>query len=80
MTDEKIKVVQIEPCSFGPWDFHIAVVKSETWKEVLEEVERELDSQWTNREDENGDGWGGLEIKVKCKYMTQEQLDEITEE
>jgi len=80
MPEDRIRVIQIEPCSFGPWDSYIAVVKSETWKEVLEEVEREIDAQWTNREDETGDGWDGLELTVKCKYMTQAELDEITED
>ncbi len=80
MHEDKLRIIKIEPCSFAPYDTHIAVIATEDWSEVLQEVERELEAQWSNRADDPSvDPWDGLEIKVKCGFMTPSQISEITE-
>jgi hypothetical protein len=73
---DKIKVAVVEPCHFAPYDSYFALVTDGTWRDVLDLVEEELDAQYSNNKADGKDPWDGVELTIKCKYMTQAELDE----
>lgn len=50
-------------------------LKLDTWEEVLDEVERQLDNQFCSN-----NGHDGVELKISYKPLTDDELEELREE
>lgn len=75
---EKIKCFEISPSSDSRYDSMI-VKDDGTWKPIKDAIEDLLENSFLESEDE-GVPWKGVEIKVKCVEMTQEDFDTLSEE
>ena len=78
MSEEKIKIALITPSTDTPYDSLIVECKSGTWRELLEAVEREIDTQFSCL-DENGQLWSDLHLKIEFSEVTREWLDMRTD-
>ena len=67
-----IKVYEITPAYSDRVD-SIVVEAGNTWKPALEAIEQALENQY----DDEDVTWGDIEVKVKCGYMTRQQIDEL---
>ena len=76
---DKVKIALIEPCSDAPYDTLIVECETDTWAEIMAAVENELDAQFAYLED-NNQTWGDIEVKVKCREVTRDWIDEHTEQ
>ncbi len=76
---EKIKVYQLTPSRMTGLDSIIYREDTDGWRGVLNQIELELDTQWSNNEDDNGEGWDGIELNIKCFHITEDELLEMTE-
>lgn len=53
----------------------IVDLKKDTWEEVLDEVERQLDNQFVST-----DGHSGVELRISFKPLSADELEELREE
>jgi hypothetical protein len=75
---DKVKIAFIEPCTDAPYDKLIVECKSETWSEVLQAIEQELDAQFSYLDD-NAQKWSDMSLKISFSEVTKEWLDKHTE-
>ncbi len=67
-----VKVYELTPGHTSLVD-SIIVEAGTTWKPALEAIEQALEYQY----DDEDICWGDIEVKVKCGYMTRQQLGEL---
>lgn len=78
MTDElrsrKIKVYEITPSGDSRFD-SICVKAEDSWTSGLRQVEDTLEKQFLDEKE-----WEEISATIKCKYMTEEQFNNLENE
>lgn len=67
---EKIEVFEITPAQSSHHDSTI-VLAGESWASALEMAELVMENQFDEKP------WGEIKVSIKCRYMTQQQIDEL---
>lgn len=76
---DMVQVMEITPAP--TWDYDSIIVDaSESFSAALHFIERVLDRQLDEIEEDPESGWEGREVKVKFKLMRRDDLNALMEE